>query len=192
MVHRSITHNDIDRTDDGRPVAVRTLVVDALLRRAVADALETPLTPQPRALAMWQLERVARHIDANISRSIQVVELAVVAELSPSYFSRLFRVSIGMSPHAFIVAHRMAIARHLLANSSLPVLEVALECGLASQPHFCRLFRCQVGISPGAWRRRQRMEHQPDVQSRQTVAHGLTEGMSLVLPGAGQSSIYWA
>ena len=135
------------------PTAAASLATDALLMRAVANALNVKPAGQASGLATWRLKRVARYIDENISRPISVADLAAAAKLSPSHLSRSFRISIGIAPHAYLIVHRMALARALLVSTSRPLLEIALECGLADQAHLCRLFRRHVGMSPSAWRR---------------------------------------
>jgi AraC-like DNA-binding protein len=45
----------------------------------------------------------------------------------------------------------------LMLGSSVPMSEIALQCGFADQAHLCRRFRRVIGESPAAWRRARRM-----------------------------------
>jgi AraC family transcriptional regulator len=140
-----------DRPDDGdHPSAFRNLAIDAALITAVSRSLGLP--DADRGLCDWQLRRVGRYIDENISASLPVRELAAIARLSPQHFSRAFAKRVGTTPHAYVTRHRVELARHLLATTSRTLLDIAMLCGFADQAHFCRLFRRTTGATPGAWR----------------------------------------
>jgi AraC family transcriptional regulator len=104
-------------------------------------------------LAPWQARRVIAFIGDQIAASIQIEELAKVAKLSKSYFSRAFRSTFGQSPHAYIIGQRILRAKELMLTTGAPLAEIALDCGFADQAHLSRLFRQMVGSSPSAWRR---------------------------------------
>jgi AraC family transcriptional regulator len=57
-------------------------------------------------LAAWQLRRVTDHIQANIDASIDVAPLAEVSRLSTGHFCRAFKVTIGETPHNFLIRQR--------------------------------------------------------------------------------------
>jgi AraC family transcriptional regulator len=118
--------------------------------------MEGDSAPARGGLASWQLSRVMCLIDANLTRPIRIADLAASIRLSPSYFYQAFRRSTGMSPYTYIIHRRMARVQELLLSTSRPVSQIALECGLADQPHLTRQFRSIVGMSPVAWRRAQR------------------------------------
>jgi AraC-like DNA-binding protein len=132
------------------PSALQALVADALLMRAVADALQIPQGPS--CLAIWQIRRVGRYIDEHQSQAIHVVELASAVDLSPSHFARSFRAATGATPHAYLIEHRMRLACALLAHSDRTLALIAVECGLADQAHLGRLFKRYTGSTPSVWR----------------------------------------
>lgn len=94
------------------------------------------------------LKRVAEYVDANLSAAIAIEDLAVVAELSPFHFARMFKQSTGESPHGYVTRQRLEQAQRLLKEGALPLAEVALACGFSSQSHFTLRFREQTGITP--------------------------------------------
>lgn len=104
-------------------------------------------------LAAWQESRVAEHIVANAAGPLRVAELARLAGLSPSHFSRAFRASFGLSPYQMVSHHRVAEAMRLMLGTEWPLVEIANACGFVDQSHFSRRFRRQVSLSPGRWRR---------------------------------------
>lgn len=100
------------------------------------------------------LERRAKELMvASLNKDISLLHLAAECELSPRHFARAFRQSTGLSPHRWLMQHRVERARELLADRKLSLTEIALICGFADQSHFTRAFTANIGISPGAWRR---------------------------------------
>jgi len=104
-------------------------------------------------LAPWQVARVKAFIDANLAGAIAVEQLAALARLSTSYFSRAFRSTVGMPPCAYVIRRRVERAEEMIRLTAKPLSEIALDCGMADQAHLNKLFRRVVGMSPGAWRR---------------------------------------
>lgn len=132
-------------------------------KREIRRALELLLDSVVQApfdhiagLAPWQARKVIDHVLANLGMPIRVEDLAHVAKLSNSHFSRAFRLSFHTSPHAYIVALRVARARALMLESDERMCQIAVACGFADQAHFSRAFHRRVGCAPGLWRRARR------------------------------------
>ena len=106
-------------------------------------------------LAPWQLRRVLAHIEAHLESRMVIESLADVASLSPSYFSRAFKQSAGVSPKTYLIRRRVERAKALIVSGGDELKSVALHCGFADQAHLTRMFRREVGVSPGLWRRLQ-------------------------------------
>jgi AraC family transcriptional regulator len=104
-------------------------------------------------LADWQLKRIERHIEEHLGERVPCAALASMVRLSTSHFGRAFRATTGRTPHAYVMARRMARAKILMRETAMPLSEIALECGMADQSHFSRVFSALEGISPGVWRR---------------------------------------
>lgn len=103
-----------------------------------------------------KLRRVLDHIEANLDGTLCLTDLASVADLSVFHFSRMFKLATGESPYHFVGSRRLARAERLLRETDMPLSELALECGFASQSHFNAAFRKALGISPGRYRREHR------------------------------------
>lgn len=104
-------------------------------------------------LAPWQIRRVVDFIDDNLSNTIRIDDLAGLVRLSTSYFATAFKAMFGQAPHQYIIARRVDHARHLLLNTSLPLCEIAIDCGLVDQAHLCTLFRKKLGTTPSSLRK---------------------------------------
>ena len=59
----------------------------------------------------------------------------------------------GMSPYQFVISRRVERARALLENSDLPITEIALVCGFASQQHLTATLSRKLGSTPSRIRR---------------------------------------
>jgi AraC family transcriptional regulator len=141
-----------DALDDDREVA-RTLLLRATLLLRTGDFQPEARRRFRPVLAPWQMRRVIDHIEANLDTSLPLHELASIARLSTSYFSRAFKGASGQTPHAFILSRRIARARQEMLDGVEPLAQIALACGFADQAHLARVFRRSAGLTPAAWRR---------------------------------------
>lgn len=95
------------------------------------------------------IERMRAHLDETPSLD----DLAALADLSPFHFQRMFRVSHGLSPHAWLEQVRVETAKAMM-RAGVGLAEVATACGFCHQSHFGRVFRRETGLTPAVWRRR--------------------------------------
>ncbi|MFM0155403.1 MULTISPECIES: helix-turn-helix domain-containing protein [Paraburkholderia] len=110
-------------------------------------------TREASALPPWRLSRAIDYVDAHLSESIGLADIASSAGLTRMHFASQFRRATGMRPHEYLLRRRIEHAQHLLAQSRHNVLDVALSCGFRSQAHFTTVFKRLVGETPFCWRR---------------------------------------
>ncbi len=127
-----------------------TLAMHLVSRHTGTPSREDGRRPSP--LVKWRLNRVVEHIEANLARDMSLAELSAVAGLSRMHFAAQFKAATGASPHSYILQRRVAASKLLLAESALPVQDVAHAVGFKTLAHFVNVFRRQVGESPGRWR----------------------------------------
>ncbi len=113
----------------------------------------TPEERAPRGLSPASLHRVLDYIAEYVARDLALAELADVAGVSPSHFNVLFKRSVGVSAHRYVVRSRVELAARLLAAGELSVSEVALEAGFANPSHLAMWMGRIVGTTPSAFRR---------------------------------------
>jgi AraC-like DNA-binding protein len=68
---------------------------------------------------------LAEFIEDGLTRRLTLHELARVAALSPFHFARCFKATTGLSPHQYVQARRIELAKRSIMTSSQPVVEVA-------------------------------------------------------------------
>jgi AraC family transcriptional regulator len=98
------------------------------------------------------LRSIEEYIDLNLEKDLSVEGLASHHGISPSYFARSFRSSVGLAPHAYVMRRRLLRAQELLANTDLPLIDIAVATGFADQSHFSRRFHQMTGMPPRTYR----------------------------------------
>jgi AraC family transcriptional regulator len=104
-------------------------------------------------LSAWKARKVTAHIAERLDRVIYNTELAQVANLSVSHFSRAFKKTFGESARGYIMRRRVSKAQTLIGQGRQTLADIALACGFADQAHMTRVFGRLVGVSPSRWRR---------------------------------------
>lgn len=91
-------------------------------------------------------------INANLHTKLQLRTLAEEYYLSYVQFSRRFKAAVGITVQDYITDMRLKKAKTLLADSTLPVKEIAINCGFANEYYFSNFFREHVSMSPTQFR----------------------------------------
>ena len=137
---------------------------DSLYADALAHALgahlvqnygDRPTGRQARApgdLGRRQLQQVCDYIEANLHRTLTVAELATIAGVSPTHFTRLFRRQTGEPPHRYVRDRRLDRAEGLILGTRLSLGEIAAVVGFSDHSHLNRVMRAQRGLTPGQMR----------------------------------------
>jgi len=153
------------RAHDGDSEATKAHIAHAselLLRIPGLGSSGTRLPPRVvthpvrGGLAAWQTRKIIEFVEANLSGSIAIQELARLLQLSASHFCRAFKCTFGASPRDYVLRRRMELAQRLMLTTSQPLSLIAMSCGMCDQPHFTRSFHRLVGETPSSWRRNRR------------------------------------
>jgi AraC family transcriptional regulator len=112
-----------------------------------------PKIPQyDEGLNQLNLRKVLDYINSFLDQDLSLEALAGVASISKYHFISLFKQSMGMTPHQYVIQQRIERARILLRDPSLSISEISLACGFTNQSHFTRLFRKHTGVTPKTYR----------------------------------------
>jgi AraC family transcriptional regulator len=103
-------------------------------------------------LSPAKVRRLTEYIDSRLHEQLNLEALAAVAGVGVWTFARHFRESFGRTPHAYVIERRIDRARNLLAQSRLPIKEVASVCGFADQAHMTRVFQTHLHTTPAVLR----------------------------------------
>ena len=102
-------------------------------------------------LPRYKSQRVIDYIDAYLDRDLSLKELSSLVQMSPHYFSQLFKASTGTTPHQYVIHCRVERAKKLIGQNKLSLAEIATQVGFADQSHLHRHFKKLVGVTPRAF-----------------------------------------
>jgi AraC family transcriptional regulator len=134
------------------------LLVDSFKTALAIHLLRNYCTTSPKlssyanGLSAAKLEVVTDYIRAHLDLDLKLTELSAIAQISPYHFLRLFKQSLGVTPHQYIVQQRLDRAKYLLQSSSLDISEIALRVGFCDSSHLTRCFKRILGQTPSQWR----------------------------------------
>lgn len=103
-------------------------------------------------LTQHGLQQVLDYIHTHLEQDISLKKLANIAGVSKYYFIKLFKRSMGTTPHQYLIQQRVEQAKRLLKQSNLSINEIALQCGFTGQSHLTKTFQDAVGATPKAYR----------------------------------------
>jgi transcriptional regulator GlxA family with amidase domain len=140
------------RRDHGSEVATRVArrsVVAPWRDGGQSQFVERPLPPGDgtgtAATRAWALE--------HLGEPVTLGDLAAHAGTSVRTFTRRFRAETGLSPQRWLVAQRVALARHLLESTDLPVDRVASDAGFGTAASLRAHLQTAIGVAPLTYRR---------------------------------------
>jgi AraC family transcriptional regulator len=145
------------------------LLIIHLLRQH--SAFGRSLKTDTRQFSPSRLKRVLEYIHDNLEQNLTLVDLATIAHLSPSRFTRVFRQETGLSPHQYLIQARIERAKHLLrSRGEVSIGRIAHQVGFADHSHFTRHFKRIVGVTPKVVLQDSRnvLNHNPNVQEGDT------------------------
>jgi AraC family transcriptional regulator len=129
-----------------RHYAQRPDVSSAPPQDSAPGALSEPRgAAQPRAVA-----DALAFMHQNYASELSLGDIAAAAHLSPFHLARLFKQSLGVSPHQYLIQLRVNSARWLLSAGSgeRSLAELANAVGFADQSHLTRHFKRVLGVTP--------------------------------------------
>ena len=133
----------------------------ALALHLLARHSSRSLAPDPvkGGMPVPRLRKLLAYIEDNLDGPLTLASLAEVVDLSSSHLRALFRQSMGLSVHQYVVRRRVERARTLLESGKHSSTEVALASGFAHQSHLARQMRRILGVTPTEVRRLREAPH---------------------------------
>ncbi|GAB4463820.1 MAG: hypothetical protein OHK0029_33080 [Armatimonadaceae bacterium] len=121
--------------------------------RVNAEGGASATAPVRTVLTRPELAQALEYIQENLGTDLSLNDIAGVACLSPTHFCRLFRQTLGVSPHQYVLNQRVDRAMRLIASrSDMTITEIASAVGFCDHSHLiCHMKRLR-GITPSQLR----------------------------------------
>jgi transcriptional regulator GlxA family with amidase domain len=143
---------DESRSDRAAREIVMARLLEVLLIEALrSTASSSTSTSLVRGLSDPRLALALRLMHQRPSESWTVAQLARESAMSRSAFFERFTEAVGMAPMAYLLAWRMALAKHLLRQRGAAISDIAERVGYSSVSTFGVAFTRHVGMPPGRY-----------------------------------------
>ncbi len=100
------------------------------------------------------ISKAKAYIDENFVKDLSLDEVSRYVNISPYYFSKLFKEEAGENFIEYLTRVRIAQAKELLRDSSLSIKEICVRCGYSDPNYFSRIFKKQEDVTPSEYRER--------------------------------------
>ncbi len=119
-----------------------------LLRSTIQTEASKALTLDQHRLVDDALQWMQQHAH----EGLRISDIARQANVSPSYFRRIFTRKVGVGPKHYLSELRLRNSRYLLLQRNMTIAEAAEKSGFSNPQQFSKAFRQFSGVSPLKWR----------------------------------------
>ena len=99
------------------------------------------------------IKKAMDFMENNFHKQILLQDIAEHVNLSPTYFHKLFKSAVDITPQKYLAELRLSNAKMLLLAKNYSIEEVAERCGFSSLSYFDYQFKKTYGISPVGFRK---------------------------------------
>lgn len=96
--------------------------------------------------------KVKEHISRHYAENISLSDVASLVGMSPSAFSRFFKLRTGRTLSDYIIDMKLGAAARMLVDTNKNIAEICYECGFNNLSNFNRIFRAKKGVTPRDFR----------------------------------------
>jgi AraC-like DNA-binding protein len=107
-----------------------------------------------------RIEKVKIYVNNNYKKEIRAAKLAEMVGMSPSSFSRFFKLRAGKTFQEYVIDIRLGYAARALVDSKKSITEICAECGFQNMANFNRIFKKYKLCTPKAFRENYRKKQQ--------------------------------
>ncbi len=102
----------------------------------------------------YSFSQVVKYIQENYTTQLSVKTLAQMCHFNPSYFIRIFKRRLGVTPHQYIRQLQVERARNYLRKTTLPIKDIADAVGISDEKYFSKVFKAHTYLSPTEFRQK--------------------------------------
>jgi AraC family transcriptional regulator len=148
----AILASELDRSDQINSAYTESVLfqLSTHLVRRYSKTIDSPI--RHSGMSPNRLNKVLEYVAAGLEEQLRLDAMAQVAGISPYYFCREFKKTMGITPYGYIVQQRIDRAKTLLQNTSMSITEIGAQLLFATPSHFTATFKKLVGCTPSVFR----------------------------------------
>jgi AraC family transcriptional regulator len=150
----AILASELDRLDQINSAYIESVLFQLNTHLVRQYSKEVDSVVKPSGMSPSRLNKVLEYVAAGLEEELRLAAMAQVAGISPYYFCREFKKTMGITPYGYIVQQRIDRAKALLQNTSKSITEIGAQLLFATPSHFTATFRKLVGCTPSVFRLR--------------------------------------
>lgn len=104
------------------------------------------------------MKSVIDYIERNLKRGISLEDVANHVNISTYYLSKIFKKEMGVNFITYVTDRKMDLAKEMLANTDIPVLNIALDLAYNEANYFSKAFKKKTGLTPSEYREKYRIK----------------------------------
>lgn len=137
----------VAKQDDVYESMLSSMIYSLLCQSLMKISFNTPY------LDNATINQAILYFQEHMTEQVSVEDVAAHCAVSPSHFSRVFKKTVGYSPHEYLLKLRIDLAKQLLLSNKRPLSEVAIAVGFSDPCSFIYTFKSRVGMTPNSFRK---------------------------------------
>ena len=133
-------------------IAGKSLVIDTILGKMVNVC--RAIRDQKEDQSNSAVKKAMLYIQENYSRDISLDDVSSQVNISPYYFSKIFKEETGENFIEYLTRVRIDKAKELLVDANVSVKEAGIQSGYSDPNYFSRIFKKQMDMTPSEYKAR--------------------------------------
>lgn len=92
------------------------------------------------------------YINSNLGKNVSLEKAASICNLSPCYFSKVFKKEVGINFISYVNDKKINKAKEILENTDTPITNISIDLGFEDCGYFIRVFKKLQGVTPKKYR----------------------------------------
>lgn len=150
--HVSLTVKTLIRSLQNSGMVYQDILLWDILLRVARLIERTVMTTDP-GISLY-VNKALQYIENSYNYEISLHDISEYLGLNSSYFGRIFKKCVGVTPVEYINRCRINKAKLLLRDTGIPIIDICNHVGLSSRQYFNHLFKSWEGVTPREYRSR--------------------------------------
>jgi AraC-like DNA-binding protein/CheY-like chemotaxis protein len=128
--------------------------VSVVLNNYYHKKIDTPHGESPdKDPIPFKVKEIVNYINNNVQKKLDIDELTLLTKWKKDHFTRLFSKYLGVTPYQYVLTRKIEKSKTLLAETVIPINEIAFELGFDSHSNFYHAFKKIADDTPENYRK---------------------------------------